>query len=88
MNLIFLNKKFKSFVSFIIILILICNSTCYATSSSLLGDLNGDGRFNSIDISMLRINLKAGTTYIESADMNVDDVIDLKDLVRMKKIFK
>lgn len=52
---------------------------------NLVGDINKDGKVNSVDISMLRTALLTGNTT-EIMDVNGDKYVDIRDLVKLKKI--
>ena len=47
-----------------------------------LGDLNGDGLLNILDIVQI-VNLILDSSYIEVADMNSDEVINILDVVAL-----
>lgn len=60
---------------------------CNAIGTNYMGDLNNDLYFNSLDLSLFRKELRndSSMVYSEVLDINVDGIIDIKDLVRMKK---
>ena len=71
--------------------------TTYASESSaplkvrtyFCGDINGDGKINSTDLSMLRKNIISGNTdYAENlqCDIKIDGKIDILDLIKLKKL--
>ncbi len=49
-------------------------------------DLNGDGLFNSLDLTVLRQSLISGETENLAMDINGSKAVDIADLVRAKKI--
>ncbi len=71
--------------------------TTYASESSaplkvrtyFCGDINGDGKINSTDLSMLRKKIISGNTdYAENpqCDIKIDGKIDILDLIKLKKL--
>lgn len=51
------------------------------------GDVNGDGKVNTLDLAELRkVLLGASETAEAGADANADGAVDLLDLIRIKKI--
>ncbi len=58
-----------------------------ADAFTLMGDVNADSKFNTLDVVMMqKYLLKAGTlTDWNAADMDADGQIDIFDLARMKR---
>ena len=55
--------------------------------SVVRGDVNGDGKVNTLDLAELRkVLLGASETAEAGADANADGAVDLLDLIRIKKI--
>lgn len=50
------------------------------------GDIDGNGRINSSDILILRKYILGTSTNVNRLDVNRDGYIDLRDLVKIKKI--
>ncbi len=74
-------------ICFCLLLASICVSTV-AETVNLRGDLNGDSRFNSIDMVVMRrymMNKYSLNNIAYSADLNIDNIVDIRDLVSMKK---
>ncbi len=79
-------KKVLSYFLVFSLLISLFSSNISAENAYVRGDLDNNGAFNAIDLVLLRKYLFNGmTTQSYSADINVDNIIDLRDLVRMKK---
>ena len=51
----------------------------------LIGDGNEDGKIDAEDLIVLRRALLTDAKYTEVLDCNGDGVLDIRDLVRMKK---
>jgi hypothetical protein len=60
-------------------LFICANSSIYKLTSDL-GDVNGDGQLNVLDIVSL-VNIILSNDYSESADLNSDNIINILDVV-------
>jgi hypothetical protein len=64
--------------------------TCtFKVEKLLLGDVNGDGKVNVVDIALVRDHIlgNAVETFIEkAADLNKDDRINVTDLALIRDI--
>ena len=56
------------------------------TNDTLLGDLNGDGTINVVDIVMLVNIILNGEEYYPVADLNSDGTINVVDIVTLVNI--
>lgn len=69
------------------------NFTLFAqpTSSEVIGDINDDGKLNTADLVLLSKHLLAENQLTaeqcERADLNNDKIIDIFDLVSLRKLF-
>lgn len=69
-----------------------CESTislkCAGSAETLTGDVNMDNRFDSADLVQLRKYMLGAAKIIDdtAADCNNDGVLDIKDLIRAKKL--
>lgn len=74
----------------LLIFIFLPSNVLNATSNNLFGDLDNSNTFNGIDLILLKRYL-TGTApdYVStiSADMTLDNHVNVQDLVRMKKYF-
>ena len=52
-------------------------------SGELLGDLNGDGEINVLDVVALVNVILDGGDYISAGDMNQDGMLDILDVVTL-----
>ena len=48
----------------------------------MLGDINGDGILNILDLVSL-VNLILSNEYIDIGDLNADDILNVLDIVLM-----
>ena len=55
-------------------------------SGELLGDLNGDGEINVLDVVTLVNVILNGGDYISAGDMNQDGALDVLDIVTLVNI--
>jgi len=49
---------------------------------TILGDINGDGTLNILDIVSL-VNLVLAGDYVDAADLNQDDALNILDIVSL-----
>jgi len=75
----------KKCVAFLIVLVLMLSATITPMAANPVGDLDGDNAVSAPDLSTLTIVLLQGVKDVEY-DVNGDDLIDIRDLVKLKKI--
>lgn len=77
-------------VLMVAVLLLVPINDVSAINNNLYGDLDNSTTFNGIDLILLRRYLMgAAPSYVSanSADMTLDNCVNVQDLVRMKKYF-
>ena len=80
-----LKRILSCFLVFSLLSSLFLNNV-FAEDRYVRGDIDDNGVFNAVDLVLLRKHLFNNTNIPSyTADINVDDAIDLRDLVRMKK---
>ena len=62
-----------------------CDEICDSVDLIDIGDINGDGEINVLDI-VLMVNTILDGEYDSLADINEDDVVDILDIVRLVNI--
>ena len=58
-------------------------------TNNVLGDVNGDGKTNSLDYILIRkhiMGIKLTGDNLKRADVNIDNIINSKDYIQIRKI--
>ena len=81
-------KIFKTILTLIVISTLLAGAIAVSATEvvSGYGDVNLDNKINSSDAVFLRKYLLGDSDTVVTVDVNGDGSIDIKDLVRLKKI--
>lgn len=66
--------------------IVTCLSSTIELNKSIVGDLNDDMYVDSQDLVLLKRSLLGIDPLLDSMDIDENDVIDIRDLIRLKKI--
>lgn len=78
--------KLCAVLCILVVTISVAGASSFSCFAAVAGDVNGDGSRNANDLTLLRKILLGVEPEVSGAYVNEDDSIDVRDLVRLKKL--